>query len=943
MPMGENSFFFSIRWKLAILFGCVFLILHSAFSYMMYLEAKEHYASERKNVENSHINIAKALTKESYTVLEQFAELLSLIDSLSTEGHTTEKHQVLTTLDENWSRWQLSWDMENVAFFNKEAVRIKSWGSELIAADTSVRQVLSHEEPVHQTFCSDTCYQQVIIPLMKDSKITGAFSVIRTFSDVIIKYKLATNSDIGILSSHHSANSQRPNNSLKTSFKLTSITTPEKNQALFDHISRNYPLEALLGRSTAVEFGNSVYGVIVVGIQPDSNGESPLFLLITDITDDIAHLNEELRHVWIYGIISLTGSLILLILLLHLSLRRVETLSKLLPLLSQNKYAEFRHQLTTHKNTSKSGYDELDNLNSITLNLTHQLEDLEQDVRKNTFTLLEKSQDLAKERDFIRQLVDTAPIIIITQKLNGIILSVNQSGVDRLETDSHSITGKVFEIFIPESDQEHLKKLNQLRMGDRSERFQINGFLVTPSGKQRETSWLHTLIKSKENNDEAVILSLGVDISNHNLSDEKTQKMSSFDLLTGLINRKKFQEEFAVELASAKRYGYSVALFYLDLDQFKSINDNKDHEVGDYLLQQVANVLKDAMRSTDLLCRIGGDEFTLIMPHAQIQGIHQNANKINQMLQSSVFSYKGANYRISTSIGIAIFPQHGLTVNELFTNADLALYQAKAAGSSTYHIFSPDHDYETKLNQLLYWQEILENAIAQDKFVLFYQPVVSIKNNEINHFECLIRLQKDDGTLILPSDFIGFAEELDLIGKIDRWVLKKAVLKLTEYHRQGKRYKLSINLSKAALDDAAIFEDICRLINVPEIEPSSIIFEITETAAVSNFSAAESLITQLKELGCLLALDDFGVGFSSIYYLKHFPVDYIKLDGSFISQIDKNDDDKVFVKAVTGLAHAFNKQIVAEFVESEDILNILKDFGIDYGQGNYLGKPANLD
>ena len=940
--MGEIRFFFSLRWKLAILFGCVFLILHSAFSYLMYLEAKEHYVAERKNVESSHINSAKALTEDSYIVLEQFAELLSLIDDLSVHEKKPQ-HQVLTALDENWSRWQLSWDMENVAFFDKQAVRVKSWGSELIAADASVKQVLSHETPVHQVFCPDNCYQQTIIPLMRKSEISGAFSVIRTFSDVIIKYKLATASDIGILVAYETKGANNVADGHQTAYKLSGMTAPEKNQPIFDAIVSKYAIAEFLGHSKTIELGGSVYEVTVFPIQPNTDDKGPFFLLVNDITSEVTHLHEELKLVWLYGVISLSASLLLLTLLLHVSLRRVEILSKYLPLLSQNKYAEFRKQLTVNNHALTLGHDELDKLNHTALGLTNQLEHLELEVRSNTFALLEKSQDLAKERDFVRQLVETAPIIIITQKLNGIILSVNQAGIDGLEADSYSIIGKVFDVFVPESDQEHLKKLNQLRMGDRSKRFQINGYLVTQSGKHRETSWLHTLLKSDDGSDEPVILSLGVDISRRNLPEEKVHRISSYDDLTGLNNRKKFQEEFAVELASAKRYGYRVALFYLDMDQFKDINDSRDHEVGDHLLRQVANILKDAMRSTDLLCRIDGDEFMLIMPHAELQGIQQNASKINQMLKSTLFRYEGEEYRMSTSIGIAIYPQHGLTVNELLANAALALDQAKTSGGATYHIFSPNPDYQTKLNQMLHWQEVIENAIAQDKFVLFYQPVISLKNDEINHFECLIRLQQDDGTLILPAEFIGVAEELELIGKIDRWVLKKAVQKMIDYHRQGKHLKLSINLSASALDDAALFEDISRLVNLPEVNPGNIIFEITETAAVSNFAAAETLITQLKELGCLLALDDFGVGFSSIYYLKHFPVDYIKLDGSFISQIDKNDDDKVFVKAVTGLAHTFNKEVVAECVENEAILNLIKDFGIDYGQGNHLDKPAALD
>lgn len=937
--MGKERFTFSLRWKLALLFGGVFLMLHSVFSYLMFLEAKDNFADKRRHVENSHVNIAKALTEDSYAVLEQFAEVLSLTNGFSVHGENPQ-HQVLTTLDENWSRWQLSWDIENIALFDKQGMRVKSWGNGLIAADDSVKQVLSNESPIYRVFCSESCYQQTIIPLMKKSETTGAFSVIRSFADIIIKYKKATESDIGVLIVYEAMQAEKG-----AAYKLSGMTSPEKNKAIFDYLMSKQALTEFLGRGKTLELGDSVYEVVIFPVQHSVQNKGPFFLLIHDITADVGHLNDELQRVWAYGIISLSASVLLLALLLRVSLRRVERLSEALPLLSQNKYDQFRKQLAVTGSALPLGSDELDKLNQTALSLTDQLEHLEQEVRGNTFVLLEKSQDLAKERDFIRQLVDTAPIIIITQKLNGIILSVNQAGMDGLEADSHSIIGKVFDVFVPESDQEHLKKLNQLRTGDRSERFRINGFLLTRSGKQRATSWLHTLLKSNGSGDEPIILSLGVDISEQDLSEERSRQRSGYDPLTGLLNRQKFQDEFAIELASAKRYGYKVALFYLDLDRFNAITANKDnnHEAGDHLLQQVANILKDAMRSTDLMCRFGGDEFAVIMPHAELQGVQQNASKIIQMLESYGFNYAGENFRISTSIGIAVFPQHGLTVNELLANADLALNQVKASGGAGYRIFTPDRNYQTKLNKMLAWQELIENAIAKDKLVLLHQPVVHVKSNEISYFECLIRLQKDDGALILPEEFIGYAEELELIGKIDRWVLKKAVQKLIKYRREGRFCRLSVNLSAHAFKDNAIFDDLSRLINVPGVDPGAIIFDISEAAAVANFAAAETLITQLKGLGCLIALDNFGVGLSSIYYLKHFPVDYIKLDGSFIRHIDQNDDDKIFVKAITGLAHAFNKKVVAEFVENEAILAVLKDFGVDYVQGDFLGKPAIVD
>ncbi|MGR9037061.1 MAG: diguanylate cyclase domain-containing protein, partial [Gammaproteobacteria bacterium] len=354
-------------------------------------------------------------------------------------------------------------------------------------------------------------------------------------------------------------------------------------------------------------------------------------------------------------------------------------LSKSLPLLSKNQYDRFRKQIVS-KNAQLYGYDELDLLNLTALTLTDQLEYLEHEVRSNTLKLLEKSQELAKERDFIKQLIEAAPIIIITQKLNGMILSINQAGLDGFETDSQSIIGKVFDLFLPETDWEHLKKINQLRTGIISDRIKIDGALVTESGRRKDISWLHKLFKSDSSEDEAVILTLGVDNSERKMYEQKILSMVTKDYLTGLCNRKKFKEELANALASAHRYGYKIALFCLDLDHFKQVNNISGHEAGDKLLALVANVLKDIMRTTDVLSRVDGDEFAMIVYHAELKGVRSIADKICKEFRNRAFNFAGKNYRLSASIGIAIYPEHGLTVNELFANADLAMYQAKTAG-----------------------------------------------------------------------------------------------------------------------------------------------------------------------------------------------------------------------------------------------------------------------
>jgi len=943
--MGKNSLFFSLRWKLAILFGSVFLILQSVFAFVSYLNAQDNFEKDRKNIQGSHINIAETLTKDSFSVLEQFAELVSIVNDPSLDV-SKEQHRGVSSLDENWSRWQLIWDMENIVLFDKQGTRIKSWGNQLIDSDATVRRVLKNELPEHQIFCPDNCFQQVIIPVMGKTEITGAISVIRPFSDAIIKYNEATRSDIGILIEDHRSeivNKADVFPGKRWKYKLSGMTQPEKNVPVFEFIAQHHSIDDFFNASKRIELNNSVYEVQVLPIQQADVGNAPpFFFFVDDITADLKHLNSDLKRVWLYGFIGLLASLLLILLALHVSLRRISRLSRALPLLSKNHFSQFRKQISV-KNSANLGYDELDKLSFTALNLADQLENFEQEMRGHTFSLLEKSQELAKERDFIRQLVELAPIIIIIQKLNGIILTINHAGVDGLETDSRSIIGKVFDVFLPESDQEHLTKLNRLRSGEYGDQFQLDGLLLTEASKLRDISWLHKLLPSKEHGEERVILTLGMDISERKIAEARNIRMAYYDYLTGLGNRRKFHEEFAPKLASAERYGYRLALFYLDLDRFKEINDTSGHDAGDNFLKMVANALKETIRSTDLLCRIGGDEFALLMPHADMAGVEHIAKKINAVLKAQVFSSNGKTYAASASIGVAVFPLHGATVNELMANADLAMYQAKELGRGQHHQFNPDYDYRSKANQTVRWRTILDDAIANDKFVLFYQPILNIKTNKISHFECLIRLQQDDGSMLMPSDFVFRAEELGLISRIDRIVLKKAVEQHLEFNRQGKKYKLSVNISKRSFDDPTIFDDFAVLFSNPEVDQKQIIFEITDTAAVSNYQSTNVLINQIRALGCVLALNDFGIEYPSLHYLKNAPVDYVKIDGSLIRHLDKNDDDRVFVKALIEMAQAFGKKTVAEFVESEEILIILRELGIDYAQGYHIGKPKAME
>jgi diguanylate cyclase (GGDEF)-like protein/PAS domain S-box-containing protein len=942
--MINNSSFFSLRWKLAILFGVVFLVLQSLNSYLSYLNAKEKFNDEREQIQKIHISIAETLTSDAFLTLEQFAELISDING-DDNGTSINATETILTLDEHWSRWQLVWDIDLIAVFDQLGKRIKLWGQAIPNVDESVNRVLLDKFPEHRVFCSENCYQQATIPIMDKTGTASVVSIVRSFSDVIIKYRNSTGSDIGILVNNNSISNSSATDKVGKEwlYKLSAMTNPQQNQPIYGYIRSHYQLNDFLNHSRRIEFHGGIYEIYLTPIQPvDQHNLSPYFILIDDITSSSNLLNSNLKQIWISNLLFLMAALTLIYFLLHFPLRRLTKLSKALPLLSRNSFDHFKNQVLVQEHSS-FGFDELDKLRDITIELAEQLESLENEMSGRTFNLMEKTRELAQERDFNRQVIELAPLTIITQKINGIILTVNNTGSEMFGLDSEELVGKVFDIYVPEDDREHSAKLIELRQNNNCGQFQVDGKLETETGRIREMSWLHKLLPSKDKESDKVILSIGLDISERKIAEERNIRMAYHDYLTGLGNRRKFHEEFTLKLASADRYGYQLALYYLDLDRFKEINDTSGHEAGDNFLRMCAETIKGVIRSTDLLCRLGGDEFTLIMPHVDHAGVEQIAVKINRILQEMVFISAGKQFAASASIGIAVFPLHGSSASELIANADMAMYRAKELGRNQYHIFDPSYDYRSKSSQIVYWRRLLEDAIANDKFILFYQPILNVKTNTVSHYECLIRLQAKDGSIIPPADFVYRAEELGLISKIDRIAVKKAVEKHLEFKRQGKFIKLSVNISRRSLEDSYIFGDIAKIFSDKEVDQKMIIFEITDNAAISNYHSTNALINRIKDLGCMLALNDFGVEYPSLQYLKSAPVDYVKIDGSLIKHIDKNADDKIFVRTLAEIAQAFGKKTVAEFVESEDILHILKEFGIDYAQGYHIGRPGALD
>lgn len=422
------------------------------------------------------------------------------------------------------------------------------------------------------------------------------------------------------------------------------------------------------------------------------------------------------------------------------------------------------------------------------------------------------------------------------------------------------------------------------------------------------------------------------------LSKEDLIWQAEHDALTGLKNRHRFYQDFKQVLQSAIRFGHEGALIYFDLDKFKYVNDTSGHLTGDTLLRLIAGQIRKIIRDTDIFSRLGGDEFALILPETNERGALELAEKIHAALSEITLPVKDYIHRTSASIGVVMFPRHGNDVEELVSNGDIAMYNAKDDGAGSIHLFIDSDGTREHIHRRLIWKDTIEKALVEKRLILYFQPILDIKLNQISHHEVLLRLKQENGEIIPPGSFILEAEQSSLINAIDYYVLDRAIGYLSK--TEDASCKIAINLSGKTMNDERLVPRITELLSSYGVAPERVIFEVTETAAVADILVASRIMRQINAVGCQFALDDFGIGFSSFYYLKQLPVEYIKIDGAFIHNILDNLEDQLFVKAITTVISGLGKKTVAEYVEDEESLQLVKEYGVDYAQGYHIGKPA---
>ena len=459
------------------------------------------------------------------------------------------------------------------------------------------------------------------------------------------------------------------------------------------------------------------------------------------------------------------------------------------------------------------------------------------------------------------------------------------------------------------------------------------------------TLWVNASLAALEMEQQPHLLLVASDTSAQREMTEQLRYQAAHDELTGLCNRREFERRLRLALNTRGKQGSAAfALLYIDLDQFKLVNDLSGHMAGDQLLVQLAQAMRGLVREQDLLARLGGDEFGMLAFGLDPAHASQLAEQVRACIERSTFVWHGRSYTVSASIGLVWIDGSGCTLKDVLAWADSACYQAKEDGRNRVHVYRDDADSTRRLSEME-WASRLRQALEQDRLLLDYQEIVPLAPGAmpVKRVELLLRMRADDGSVVAPGVFLVAAERYGLMPAVDRWVIRSALANFAQLHPCGDELQsCAINLSGASLEDEGMADFILDAIARHHVQPQRVCLEITETVAVRDLLRAARMIERLRGVGCRIALDDFGAGMASFGYLKNLPVDVIKIDGSFVRDLGRDPMSRIIIEAVARIGHQRGARVVAEWVDDLATLDVLRELGVDSAQGYALHRPERV-
>lgn len=932
-------------WGLSL----VLFTIIAALSWLSYSKLEDQFHASRAAEEAVYTREIQALIKQTDVRLQQLASWLRALEGMG-EALLAEDSEVLEQLFANhWPSAELEYDLQSVSFYSASGRRIGRWddgSAPPMVPMEWVDRVVQDEQPLFALACADHCFQVGVLPLLVGDRTAGTLVLTASVVELIVRFREVTGRDIGILI-------RTPAGRVSAEMADKLLLPWDLNVVALSHSMHRLPLLQRAAREnpnlpetrtpTQIQEDGRYYTVKLFPLREFTKYGRGFFVVLTDISDSVAAIREAAWSSLLAGVVGVLVSELVLFLILSAPLTRLQRTAKALPLLARDGFDEVRSLLKRHQRGRGLG-DEIDNLDQTAIDLAFQLEALNEKVTDRTEALKLRMHDLDRERGFVSSLLDTAQVIILTQDAEGRIGLANRYGLSVTGFDLTDLVGRPFVEMMSAADSRVSgRELRRLLNGE-IDTFSHEAELACPTGKKMQITWFHAALSARQDGG-ARVLSAGLDITERKHAERRIAWLADHDPLTGLVNRRRFEDTLQVALrAGLKQNAVGGALLYVDLDQFKLINDTLGHNPGDRVLEDFAGNLarmgETIAPGRETVCaRLGGDEFAVIVENVDRQAALSAAERLGDGLNRKEYAVGADVFRITCSIGVALYPEHGLGVQELMQNADLAMYQAKSLGEGRVQLFSGDEAMRTRMAQRMRWKESIDEALAGDRLLLHFQPIFDLHENRVSHYEALVRMLDSKGEPVPPVDFIPVAESTGQITAVDCRVLEMVFDTWEEFSRCGQNVGLHVNLSARTFQAQEWWTLLNRLLDASGVDPTGLVFEITETAAVTDLKDARALMDKVREKGCRFALDDFGVGFSSFNYVKELPVDLVKIDGAFIVHLTERPDSQLVVKALVDVARGFGKQTVAEFVDSAETLEMLKSLNVDYAQGYHIGKP----
>ncbi|MCM5704169.1 bifunctional diguanylate cyclase/phosphodiesterase [Larsenimonas salina] len=918
--------FSSLRLKVLFATSVILVLLALTFYRVSQMEL-EGQLNERQllSYQRQQLDIVNALNN-SEASLKHMASILAATQGLGESVEFTDRTRLDDKIVAQWPTLQLDVGVDEVKVFDRQSRQLAQRGH-VATPDNSrehffsywVQKVLEKEQPLSRLVCRTTCRQYAFSPILRGGQSVGVIMLSVSIADIARYININKKSALAIMvdNVYSSSSEELPAWGANVVAATDRATTLER-LALW---STQYDKNALRKSPVRVRFDDQYYHLMAFPLNDQLNGlnNTAYVVIISDITESYSSIQSDSRRVFMIAILGWLLAEMAVFLLLWRPMSNLRRVIGSLPLLSQSRFHEFSEAVQLKGRVR----DEVGTLQRTAIEVASQLQRLQQALYKSNDDLTQHVKELAHEKEFVDRLLFTANAFIVTHSETSGIVLANQFALGKLSCPMTELKGRCFrDVFL---------QVESFDYGNVSFHTESR----VPGKKDMVIEWYHSPIQNLSDDEEGYWVSVGVDITEKKAAESRLIWLANRDPLTGLYNRRYFN----VCLQQSLEAKASGAVFYLDLDQFKEVNELSGHGAGDRLLSMVAQKLTQLLPEEAVIARLGGDEFAVLLEGYDCERAVTVARSINSGLSDINFIIEERRHRAMASIGVAIYPEHGDTTEAIMANADCAMYIAKENPLRDWYVTTAQDLDKAMLEDRVYWNDLIKAALDEKRFEFFVQPIMTIASEDVRHYELLLRLPDGDGGFFSPGQFIPVAERNGRIIDIDRHVIDAGV----RYLSGLGDISMSINISGKSLRDQDLAQYLETCLATHGADPARLIIEITETEAVIDFGLAQATLSKIKSLGCSIALDDFGSGFSSFKYLNQLPSDYVKIDGEFIINLYKSSENKIIVSAIAEVCRSFGKQVIAEFVEDKATFDYLKAIGVEYAQGYWVGRPAHID